>query len=116
MLQLDLIPTDAIFAMLPPLAILELIWIRVLMTDLMRDIGPINRRSKKAILKCTRLNVSAKRNNRVCGRIRCYRVAFESTFCGSSDYNKDIPHRRIFRAGRIAGYGHDGGHRVLSWL
>jgi SAM-dependent methyltransferase len=35
-LQLDLIPTDAIFAMLPPLAILELIWIRVLMTDLMR--------------------------------------------------------------------------------
>ena len=37
-LQLDLIPTDAIFAMLPPLAALELLWIRLLMTQPFRSL------------------------------------------------------------------------------
>lgn len=37
-LQLDLIPTDAIFAMVPPLATLELLWIRLLMTQPFRNL------------------------------------------------------------------------------
>jgi hypothetical protein len=37
-LQLDLIATDAIFAMLPPLAVLELLWIRLLMTQPFRKL------------------------------------------------------------------------------
>ena len=37
-LQLDLLATDAIFAMLPPLAALELIWIRLLMTQPFRNL------------------------------------------------------------------------------
>jgi len=37
-LQLDLIATDAIFAMFPPLAALELLWIRLLMTQPFRSI------------------------------------------------------------------------------
>lgn len=37
-LQLDLIATDAIFAMLPPLAALELLWIRLLMTQPFRSL------------------------------------------------------------------------------
>ena len=37
-LQLDLIPTDAIFAMIPPLAALELLWIRLLMTPPFRSL------------------------------------------------------------------------------
>ena len=36
--QLDLIATDAIFAMLPPLAALELLWIRMLMTKPFRSL------------------------------------------------------------------------------
>jgi SAM-dependent methyltransferase len=37
-LQLDLISTDAIFAVLPPLAALELLWIRLLMTQPFRNL------------------------------------------------------------------------------
>ncbi|MFZ1818540.1 MAG: hypothetical protein WAU44_11455, partial [Nitrospira sp.] len=37
-LQLDLLATDAIFAMLPPLAALELLWIRLLMTQPFRNL------------------------------------------------------------------------------
>ncbi len=37
-LQLDLIATDAIFAMVPPLAALELLWIRLLMTPPFRSL------------------------------------------------------------------------------
>ena len=37
-LQLDLIATDAIFAMFPPLAALELLWIRLLMTQPFRNL------------------------------------------------------------------------------
>ena len=36
--QLDLIATDAIFAMIPPLAALELLWIRILMTQPFRNL------------------------------------------------------------------------------
>ena len=36
--QLDLIATDAIFAMLPPLAAVELLWIRMLMTQPFRSL------------------------------------------------------------------------------
>jgi SAM-dependent methyltransferase len=36
--QLDLIATDAIFAMIPPLAALELLWIRLLMTQPFRSL------------------------------------------------------------------------------
>ncbi len=37
-LQLDLIATDAIFAMVPPIAALELLWIKVLMTKPFRSL------------------------------------------------------------------------------
>ena len=37
-LQLDLIATDAIFAMFPPLAAIELLWIRLLMTPACRSL------------------------------------------------------------------------------
>ncbi len=36
--QLDLLSTDAIFAMVPPLAALELLWIKLLMTEPMRSL------------------------------------------------------------------------------
>ncbi len=36
--EMDLIATDAIFAMVPPLAALELLWIKLLMTEPMRSL------------------------------------------------------------------------------